>query len=555
MTGWTPVLIVGAGPVGMVTALELATHDVSCVLVDRATAPTPHPKLDLLNSRSMELLDRLGLTAAIRDAGVGAEHPSDVVWSTGLDGDRITTWALPSVDDVWRRIRAVDDGTQPAQPWQRLSQFELEPVLRSRCTADTRIDLQLGTELVGLAQDDDGVTVRLSDRVTGAESVVRADFVVGCDGAESRVRDALQIPLQRVTDLPDLPAAYMVHFRSRDRAVLHRHGRFWHYFAFRYVLIAQNEQDVWTFHLNATDPHEFDREPSDPAEVVRAVTGADIRIDEVLATSRWRPRFACAAGYRDGRVLLAGDAAHQMFPTGAYGLNTGLVDAVNAGWKLAAVVGGWGDEALLDSYDAERRPIALRNIAMARRHIGIHLVAGEMVRAGRPHREVADFLQAERGENEYAGVELDDRYVDSPITCAEPGPEHGWDPRRYTPTTLPGCRPPSLVLADGSALYGLLRPGFTLVDFSGDGRGVPLVEEAARQGVPLRHVRIDDPRVRSCWQSELVLVRPDLHVAWRGAAATEPDAVLRRVRGTLPAPRPTPVTVPNTPSHRERQTT
>jgi hypothetical protein len=255
-------------------------------------------------------------------------------------------------------------------------------------------------------------------------------------------------------------------------------------------------------------------------------------VDKVLSDSVWRPRFLAARRHRAGRVLLAGDAAHQMFPTGGYGMNTGVADAVDLGWKLAALVNGWGGDRLLDSCDQERRPVGRRNLLASRRHIGVHFAAGDLLRQGRPAAEIADFLTAERGENEYAGVELGYRYTGSPIVCHEPGEEPPWRPGVYLPTTWPGGRAPSLRLATGETMYDRFGPGFTLVDFAGDGRAGPLLAAARLAGLPVTHAVVRDANARTVWERDLVLVRPDHHVAWRGDASPKnPAAVVARVRG------------------------
>ncbi|RKS73125.1 2-polyprenyl-6-methoxyphenol hydroxylase-like FAD-dependent oxidoreductase [Actinomadura pelletieri DSM 43383] len=526
-----PVLVVGAGPVGMVAALVLARHGVPCVLADQGFETSDHPKLDYVNARSMEFFRRLGVAGDVRAAGVGPEHPANVIWSTGHAGEPITTWELPSVAEERRRIAEQDDGTRPAEPGQRISQIELEPVLRAHCRREPLVDLRPGLRFDALTQDSDGVTSHLVDVMSDEGVRVRSRYVIGCDGASSRVREAAGIRLEGF-DVPGLPSAFMVHFKSRDLDTLHRHGRFWHYFAFRYVVLAQDEADTWTAHVNGMDPNEFDTPPADPAAFLRDTMRTELKIDKVLLTSRWRPDFMIADRYRAGRVLIAGDAAHRMFPTGAYGMNTGVGDAVAAAWKVAALVRGFGGPALLDAYDAERRPVGLRNMHTSHRHLGVHLRAGALLRDGVPLPAIASMLQTERGENEYTGVELGYRYGDSPVVCHEEGPEPPWSPRAYTPTTWPGGRPPSLLLDDGTPIFDRFAESFTLVDFADDGRAVPLLAAAAAQGVPVRHTVVRDDRVREIWERDLVLLRPDHHVAWRGnVTGADPAAVVRRVRG------------------------
>ncbi|MEV6752877.1 FAD-dependent monooxygenase [Streptomyces sp. NPDC051214] len=528
-----PVLVVGAGPIGMVTALALARQGVPCVLVDRDFETSVHPKLDFVNSRSMEFFRQLGIADEVRSAGVGPDHPADVIWSTGLAGEPITSWELPSVAEERRRITGHNDGTQPTEPGQRISQIDLEPVLRAHCRRHQLIELRCGLRFDSLAQDEDGVTSHLVDVLTGDRIQLRSRYVIGCDGASSQVRAAVGIG-QESFDVPGLPGAFMVHFKSRDLETLHRHGRFWHYFAFRYVIIAQDEADTWTAHVNGMEPTEFDTPPADPVAFLLDTMQVDLKIDEVLLTSRWRPGFMIADRYRDGRVLLAGDAAHRMFPTGAYGMNTGIGDAIDAAWKIAALVRGFGGPALLDSYEAERHPVGLRNMQTSRRHLGVHLEAGRLLREGAPTESVAAFLGTERGENEYRGIELDYRYNDSPVVCREEAPEPPWDPREYTPTTRPGSRPPSLLLEDGTPIYDRFAPSFTLVDFVGDGSADTLLDEAAAQGLPVSHAVVTDVGAQKTWERDLVLLRPDHHVAWRGnGACPDPAAVVRRVRGAL----------------------
>jgi 2-polyprenyl-6-methoxyphenol hydroxylase-like FAD-dependent oxidoreductase len=533
----TPVLIVGAGPVGMIAALELAHHGVACLLAEQNSSTTMHPKMEFSNPRTMEFYSRLGIAEDIRASGVPPDHSFDVVWSTGLDGERLAVWPQPSVNEKWRQIRDLNDGTQPSQPYQRISQADMEPVLRTHCEKHPLIDVRTGWRFCSLVQDDEGVTSRLENVSTGDAVTVHSEYLVGCDGASSTVREALGIPVEggSVADddsggVAQLPAAYSVTFKSHDVSNLHRHGYFWHHFTYRYVLISLDEAGTWSFH--AMDPADFTPPPTDPPAWIRSILGVDLAIDEILVSSRWTPQYLIADRYRAGRVLLAGDAAHQMFPAGSHGMNTGAGDAVDLGWKLAALLRGFGGQQLLDSYEAERRPVGLRNMGMSRHHLDIHFHQMGLRRSGAEPAEIGAFLSSQPPENTYEGVYLGYRYADSPIVCADGSVEPAWTPERYTPTTWPGGRPPSVVLADGTQLYDLFGPEFTLLDFAGDGRGDDLIVAAAGQGLPVHHVAVRDPSARSLWERDLVLVRPDHHVAWRGdSPPIDGAAVIRRVRG------------------------
>jgi len=540
-----PVLVVGAGPVGLVLAHELASHGVACCVVDRSLKPTRFPKMDITNGRSLELLRRLGLVEAMRQLAVPVHHRFEVLFVSGLDVAEPThrelgRWPLVSVDEARRIIRYVNDGTSPAEPSMRCPQSRFEAELRRRCDEHPLIDFRPGVAFHGLTQDTDAVTTTLVDD-DGRPQVVRSDYVVGCDGASSAVRHHLGIGLEGMGHVVHLD---MVHFRSRDRERLHRFGAFWHlYFRRGAVLIAQDEVDTYTLHV----PAEPGSDPAaiDPVACVHDGLGAPVVVDEVLLTSRWTPNLLVADRYRDGRVFLAGDAVHQVIPTGGYGLNTGLGDAVDLGWKLAAVVGGWGGPQLLDSYEIERRPVGVRNRDRSMRNSAV--IGGYRRRAADPavdadgadgdsaRAALAAWLQAQRGENESFGVEYGYRYGNSPVIVPDGEPEPAWDPMVYTPTTWPGARAPHVFLADGTSLFERVGAGLTLVDLGPepDAAADERWRQAARErGVPLDMVRVDEPAVRCIWERNLVLVRRDHHVAWRSDThPDDPGSVLDTVRG------------------------
>lgn len=532
-----PVVVVGAGPVGMMAALELAHHGVACLLAEQNAGPTQHPKMEFTNPRTMEHHARLGLAADIRRAGVPAKHSFDVVWSTGLDGERLARWQQPSVEQKWREIRERNDGSQPSQPYQRVSQADLEPVLLAHCRLHPLIDVRTRWRFESLRQDADGVTSTFQDLATGIPRTVRSQYLAACDGAASTVRQAVDIPLTGggIADgagggVRGLPAVFSVTFRSTDTRNLFRHGYFWHYFTNRYTLISLDEAGTWSFH--ALHQADFDPPPADPAAWISAMLNVDVAVDQVHVTSRWTPQYLIADRYRSGRVVLAGDAAHQMFPSGSHGMNTGAGDAVDLGWKLAALVNGYGGPELLDSYEAERRPVGLRNMAMSRQHLEVHFQHMRLRSEGATAAQLGQFLNAQPGENTYEGVYLDYRYAGSPIVCGDGTSEPASDPLRYVPSTWPGVRPPSLLLADGGQLYDRFSREFTLLDMSDDGKADALLAAATERGLPVQHVVVRENRVRELWERDLVLVRPDQHVAWRGnRVPADPAEVVDRVRG------------------------
>ncbi len=564
----TPVLIAGGGPVGLVLAHELAHRGVDALLVERNPETTRHPKMDVTNGRSMEHFRRLGIADAIRQRAVPSDHPMSVVWVNRVAGWELARFEYPSVD--WGRdiIRYVDDGSLPLEPDMRISQVVLEPVLKeileTRCPG---IEVRFGWELVSFQQDAEGVTSLLRHGASGETQEVRSLYLAGCDGAASVTRKGLGIGLDDLDarslmgDAMDFRgrldalrsslrrrlgggraaggALYLIHFRSRDRDFFERFGRAWHIQSPDHgTLIAQNDVDTWTLHVPL--PAGLDPATLDPRAFLFANIGAEFDC-EILVANAWAPRLALAQRYGDGRVWLAGDSAHQVIPTGGYGMNTGVGDAVALGWRLAALLEGWGGPGLLPAYEWERLPVGRRNRAASARHMAIRLqigfassakIHGASRRGERARRALGRRILALGNlENEALGIELDDRYEGSPLVTSEAGKPPAHAMAHYRPSSWPGLRAPSLYLGDGSALFDRLGPGFTLLRFSESDSGA-LESAAASCGLPLRVLDVRDARARRLYERKFVLVRPDQHVAWRGdALPSDCDAVLDRLRG------------------------
>jgi hypothetical protein len=303
-----------------------------------------------------------------------------------------------------------------------------------------------------------------------------------------------------------------IYFRSADPA-LRPYGRaFVTTVSTGVTLVSRDEGDLWTASFEAS-------EVDDPVAVLRAKLRVPVAVDEVLAVSSWQGALAVADRYRAGSVFLAGDAAHQYYPFGGHGANTGIADAVDLGWKLAAVARGWAGPGLLDSYEAERRPVALFNREMSANFLEVARRFARLTADGASDAHLAGFLAQETTQVTNAGTHFGYRYS-SPAIRADDGPAPRWDWEAYVPTTWPGGRPPSL--------HDRFGTGFTLVDFTRSGE--VLVKEARRRGIPMTHLLVDDPLVRAEWERNLVLVRPDQHVAWRGDGPPDDwDAVLDQV--------------------------
>ncbi|MFG3289084.1 FAD-dependent monooxygenase [Streptomyces sp. NPDC048179] len=562
-----PVLVVGAGPVGLTLAMELEHHGIQALLVERNNSTTQHPKMDVTNGRSMELYRRLGVADELRKAAIPTDHRTKVTWATNAVGWELASFDYPSVDEMRGLIRDRNDGTLPLEPWMRVSQVILEPALRDLLEARSKhVTVQYGWALESFEQDSEGVTVQLVSAEGGRRRTVRAQYLVGCDGAGSRTRRQLGIGLDEIDvrrmlikelgrprtaamlmraykatrERPMDGRIYLVHFTTPDPEIFQRFGSIWHLQSPEgWTLISQNDGDTFTLHAPLGVGTDADH--IDPREFVYERVGRRFEMN-VLVANAWTPRLTVADSYGRGRVWLAGDAVHQVPPTGGYGMNTGVGDAVGLGWVIAAVLQGWGTPGLLRAYEQERRSVALRNRAAAARHSAVRgavkvayrtAVHGERWIGARARarlgREISDLGNL---ENEALGIELGYRYDASPVVCSDPG---GEAPRQtmdaYTPSTWPGARPPSVLLQDGRALFDLFHRGFTLLRFA-DHDVSALTEAAAARGIPLDVVDVRDSHARALYERDLVLVRPDQHVAWRGdTLPDDPGRVIDRIRG------------------------
>lgn len=563
----TAVLVIGAGPVGLTLALELHRHGIETMVVERNATSTRHPKMDITNARSMELYRRLGVADELRSVAIPEHHGLRVTWATNAAGWELASFDYPNVATQRRTIRERNDGSLPLEPPMRVSQVVLEPALRDALLA-RNVPVHYGWALDEFAETDHGVVATLVNPETGASHEVQAQYLAGCDGAGSLTRRQLGIGLDEI-DLRSMlinelglrttvrslirnwrssrqrpmdGRFHLVHFRTTDPRILTRFGTVWHLQSPEgWTVISQNDEDVFTLHAPLGIGEDVDA--VDPAELVQRCLGQRFDL-EVLVANTWRPRLTVANSLGKGRVWLAGDAVHQVPPTGGYGMNTGVGDAVGLGWALAAQLQGWGASGLLRAYADERHAVAIRNRTAAARNAAVRgAIMTSDWSAMHTERWFGDRARRELGrhihdlgnlENEALGIELDYRYDTSPVVCSEP---EGHAPRQrtdmYVPGTWPGMRPPSVFLDNGTALFDLLGRGFTLIRFA-DLEVDDLTKAAAERGLPLDVVDVRDDRARALYERDLVLLRPDQHVAWRGdATPSDPLTVIDRVRGAL----------------------
>ena len=532
-----PVLIAGGGPVGMTLAKALATFGIECMIVEKNATTTKHPKMDITNSRSMELFRKLGLASLLREVAVPPTGNFDVSWITSLSGHELHRFRYPSVNDAMKLIRERNDGTQPAEPPMRVSQVAIEPVLKQAIEAQPGVDVRFGVAFEDLHAGPDAVVGVLKHMESGRIEPVKCQYLVGCDGGASQVRTIMDI---RYDGAPRVAQLYMVHFRSNARDLLQPWGTAWHYQTGRATMIAQNDRDIWTIHTFL--PLDAPLDQIDPSELVTSFAGRSFDFETMVANP-WNPHLLVSESYGEGRVFLAGDAAHQFIPTGGYGMNTGVGDAFDLGWKLAATLKGYAGPKLLESYDRERRYVGLRNCRAAQSHMGVRFEMAQIYdRVWNATDEQGAAVRAEaaakikalgNAENESYGIEMGYSYADSPVVNVEPQFVAPLNTLKYEPSTLPGSRLPNVYLSDGTALHDKLGRWFSLIVF--DGSPVDsMVAAAARWDIPLEIVRVADPHIAKIYEVSLILVRPDQHICWRGNElkdAAQAEGLLMRSLG------------------------
>jgi 2-polyprenyl-6-methoxyphenol hydroxylase-like FAD-dependent oxidoreductase len=524
----TQVLIVGGGPVGLILAIELGQQGVRCELIDKRPEPGFLPKMERCNARTMELFRRMGIAAQVRAAGLPADVPMDVfICLESVVRPPLARHRYPSVSELMASGRRVNDGSMPLEPYQLISQYTLEPLLRQVAEGTPGVTVRFGTELTGFAQEAAGVTARVRENGRRARTI-RAAYLAGCDGGNSTVRSQLGIEL-RGESLLELRQALFYCPDLFERIPIGK-GRHYHIADDRSsFLIVQD--DTRHFSLHAVTGRD-----SDMPALFESVAGMPVSFDTLYAGS-WTQRLMLADRYREGRVFLAGDAAHLVIPTGGLGMNTGAGDAVDLAWKLAGTLHGWGGAGLLASYELERRAVGARNVAAsARAAAGRRAwraqwrpeITDDTPEGARARARLAEVANREqRWSNDLLGIELGYRYPGSPLIIPAEGDGPDPDSFRYVPTTWPGARLPHIWLDDGTPVQDHLGRRYTLLRIPQAAPGAAaeiagfstaLADAFGRLGAPLATFEVRSAAAATVYEGHaLILVRPDLHTVWRCA--------------------------------------
>lgn len=544
----TEVLIVGGGPCGLMLANELGRHGVDCLLVDSKPGTAFNPQANATQARTMEHYRRLGFAHEVRALGLPPDHPTDIAYFTRYAGRELARFRLPNAAEALQKIKTMGGSWSAAELPHRVSQKFVEAVLRRHAEKWHSNDVRYGWMLERF--DDTGTGIDATVRPTQGGEVVRVEaaFLVGADGPRSFVRRQLGVEWSGVTGIQREfmgGKMFAVYLRSPGFLAMLKHPKAWMYvtvnherrafmasvdgvaeFAFHAALRPGEEADAWT--------------EADARRVFAQAVGMDVPM-EILSMGTWLAGHALVAErFQKGRVFLGGDAVHLFTPTGGLGYNTAVEDAVNLGWKLAAVLRSHAPRELLETYEAERRPLAKRNVGYARRFadsVGLFVARPELEEdspRGEAERQAASvYLNAHaRLEFNIPGVSFGGRYDHSPIIVNDgtaPPPD---EPNRYVHTACPGGRPPHTWLEDGRSLFDLFGRDWTLLALGPDRPDTAAFEAAARAlGVSLSVVALSLPSLRDLYEAPLALIRPDQIVAWRGTGANEAAAVLAQATG------------------------
>ncbi|HTM08872.1 MAG TPA: FAD-dependent monooxygenase [Verrucomicrobiae bacterium] len=531
-----PVVIAGGGPTGLAVAAELGWRGVSCLVVEQGDGSVDFPTTNLVNTRTCEHLRRWGIADEVRyRSGFPSNYPRNYVFVTRMNGHEIARFDHPAAADPAAR--------SPYSPEGRIwvSKPFFDPILKRHVENLPGVEVRYRTAFESFREDDQGIAVTVVDAESGVRSEVEADYFVGCDGGRSNVRRQLDMNLKgefsqgmNVAVLFRSPLLSVSHFGPAVQYQIINSD-------IQGAIAAVDGRELWRLNIRGVKPDQV--ESLDAAGKLRHALGESMPF-EIIAVRPWTGHCVVAERYRDRRVFLAGDAAHLLWPAGGFGMNTGVGDAVDLGWKLAAVLNGWAGPKLLDSYEPERRPIGLRNVQEASemrtgydQALAVSPALDAHSEDGRALREKARAAilrtRAKEFQNDSPGVELGYSYEGSPICVGDGAPAPPFDQGSYAPTTRPGARAPHVPLADGRSTLDLFGRGFVLLALqSNAAEAAPLTQAAKIARVPLEVVELHEPEIRRVYERPLVLVRPDGHVAWRGdKMASDASGIVDCVRG------------------------
>ena len=548
----TDVLICGGGPCGLMLANELGRRGIRCLLVDQKPSTAFNPQANATQARTMEHFRRLGFAHKVRSQGLPPDHPTDIAYLTRFAGRELARLRLPTAAAATEVVKTLGGSWSAAELPHRVSQKYVEVTLREEAQKLPGVDVRYGWALQSFADTGHGIEAVVAPTNGGEPLAVQARYLMGADGARSKVRSQLGIGWEGGTGYKRNfmgGKMFAVYLKAPDFYRLNPNDRAWMYVMvhpeLRAFIMSVDGESEFAFHTQIPEGVDGDAfTEADARRFFAQASGLDIPIT-ILATATWLAGHALVAGaFQQGRVFLGGDAAHLFTPTGGLGYNTAVEDAVNLGWKLAAVIKGQAPESLLDSYGLERKPLAVRNTGYARGFadsIGLFDAAPVLdddSTAGAEARAVASaYLNGHvRREFNIPGVTFGGRYDGSPLIVGDGTQAPPDAANSYVPTACPGGRPPHAWLDDGRSLYDSFGTDWTLLAL---GAAPPATQGfvacAASTKLPLAVVEHRSEALLALYEAPLVLIRPDHIVAWRGHGDQDAQAVLNQVVNRAPA--------------------
>ena len=513
------VVIVGAGPVGLALAVELGSRSIPCIVLERNDSAGWAPRAKTTHTRTREHLRRWGIADRLADASpFGVDYPAHVHFVTRLAGRSLKVFRNALNCSPQRDDRYSEHG-------QWIPQYKLEQVLREHAKTLSSVRIEFGQEYLSFEQDEDAVNVQVRRTEDDSVYTLEAEYLVGADGARSLVRDHIGATM---VGTYGLSRNYNVIFRAPGLAEAHDQGpgiMYWQINPDVPSLIGPMDTDDLWFFMPTMLSEGVKLTDAEAVDLIRRSTGIDLPY-EILSSDEWVASRLLADRYSQARVFLTGDACHQHPPFGGFGMNMGIADSVDLGWKLAAVLQGWGGQGLLDSYELERRQAheyvmdeAQSNHSVLPNHLYKEGLEEDTPRGEAMRKEIVDLIRTAKKNEFYAlGVVLGYCYQDSPVIMADTKKASWKKSRDYIPSAKPGCLAPHYWLDETTSLYDEFGNGFTLLILCEDDLGdISLAqEEASQTHTPLKLLHIPSQSLRDLYNATRVLIRPDQHVAWRG---------------------------------------
>jgi len=539
------VMIIGAGPVGLTLAIDLAKRGVQVIVAEtRYRGEPPSVKCNHVSARTMEILRRLGISEVMRNTGLPADYPNDVAYRTRFVGEEISRIPIPARQDRYTATGGPDTWWPTAEPPHRINQIFLEPVLFEFAITTPGITILNRTLIDKFNQDSEGVTCQGINLDTNESVTINAKFMVGCDGGKSNVRKSIGAKLSGTDVVGRVQSTY---FRAPALLGLQKNMPAWATFSINPMrsgnVYAIDGKETWLLHnyLREDEPN-FDSVDRDWALRQILGVGPDFHY-EVISKEDWVGRRLVADKFREGRVFICGDAAHLWFPMAGYGMNAGIADAMNLSWQLAAYLSGWGGRGLLDGYQIERQPITLQVSNFAMNHAYALQAKREKVPGNIEDESPEGAASRSRvGKELYdlnvkqyccGGLNFGYFYDQSPMIAYD-GSEHPtYTMDQFTESTIPGCRTPHVWLKGHRSLYDELGSWFTLIRLDPSIDTTDLEAAASQRGLPINILDLTPSEADPAYTHKLTLSRPDQHVAWRGNSIPKnPLELIDQIRGS-----------------------